>query len=336
MDERNMTCPVCGHARAGEGLRCPNCQFPQAFVTCFAGERSHGFWERKVRAARRAWSDRRLPLLSAPGAFTLDWKEASFLDTERHVLTRFRAGGEPVRMEQVRQYSPGSHHAVLLHTDGTVEARGDNDYGQCTVKDLKDIVFVAAGPQCTLAVEKNGRVHVRGACACRTQVEGWEEIQAVACGSYHVVGLRRDGQVRFAGGPLAPAVFRSAPPVMTVPVISVEAATDCALFLHKNGTVTFAGRAGDPRSGAGKWEDIQAVAADGQYAVGLTRDGRVLLAGERHTLLSAGRVQAEKWIDLAAIACGGSCIGGITRSGELRLAGDMPNAAALQAAWEPV
>lgn len=334
MAELNMTCPVCGHAREGEGFQCSNCQFPQAFYTCFAGEKSHGRWEQQVRIARRAWNDQRLSLLSASGAFALDWQRTAFLNVQTHVLTVMRSGfEEPARIEGVQHYSLGSHHSVVLYANGTVQAEGDNDYGQCAVKDLKDIVFVAAGPQCTLAVDRCGHIHVRGACACRSRVECWEEIQTVACGSYHVVGLRKDGQIRFAGGPLAPAVFRSSPPPMAFPVAAVAAATDCALLLHKNGMVTFVGREDDPRSGAGKWEEIQAVAVDGQYAVGLTRDGRVLLAGEHNTLLSAGRVQAEEWTDMAAIACGGSCIGGITRSGELRLAGSMPGADMLRAAW---
>lgn len=334
MAELNIVCPVCGHAQAGEELRCSNCQFAHAFITHFAGERSHGFWEREVRAARRAWNDQRLPLLSASGAFALDWQRTAFLNVQTHVLTVMDSGfEEPARIEGVQHYSLGSHHSVVLSTNGMVQAEGDNDYGQCTVKDLKDIVFVAAGPQCTLAVDRRGHVHVRGACACRSQVERWEEIQSVACGSYHVVGLRKDGQVQFAGGPLAPAVFRSAAPPMAFPVTAVAAATDCALLLHKNSMVTFVGRPGDPRSGAGKWEEIQAVAVDGQYAVGLTRDGRVLLAGEHCPLLSMGRVQAEGWIDMAAVACGGSCIGGITRSGKLLLAGSMPGADMLRAAW---
>ena len=146
MAELNIVCPVCGHAQAGEELRCSNCQFAHAFITHFAGERSHGFWEREVRAARRAWNDQRLPLLSASGAFALDWQRTAFLNVQTHVLTVMDSGfEEPARIEGVQHYSLGSHHSVVLSTNGMVQAEGDNDYGQCTVKDLKDIVFRGGG-----------------------------------------------------------------------------------------------------------------------------------------------------------------------------------------------
>ena len=336
MAECKEICPVCDHVRTeGEGLRCPNCQFPAAFLTRFAGERSRGTWEQAVRSARRDWIRRRTELLRAPGSFVLDWQSVAYLDTQRHLLTIFSSGEAQrrIQIQHIRQYSPGAHHTVFLRTDGTVEAQGNNDYGQCVVGDLRGIVWAAAAAQCTLAVDESGQVQVRGACPYRAEAERWREIRSLACGSYHAVGLRRDGQVCFAGGPLAPAVFRRAAPPMAVPVTAVAAASDCALMLHKDGTVTFAGREGDPRREAARWKRITAVAVESQYAVGLTEDGRVLLAGERHPMLDMGRAKAAEWSDMAAVACGGACIGGVTRTGELRLAGNIQGADALRAAW---
>lgn len=54
--------------------------------------------------------------------------------------------------------SPGAGHTVGLRSDGHVVAVGDNEYGQC-------------------------------------DVEGWENIIAIAAGDWHTVGLRSDGTV---------------------------------------------------------------------------------------------------------------------------------------------
>ena len=75
----------------------------------------------------------------------------------------------------------GYDHTVGLKRDGTVVAVGDNDDGQCDVRDWWDIVAVSAGYDHTVGLKRDGT------------------IVAVAAGWYHTVGLKRDGTVVAVG-----------------------------------------------------------------------------------------------------------------------------------------
>lgn len=68
------------------------------------------------------------------------------------------------------------------------------------------------------------------------------------------------------------------------------------------------------------WTDISDIAAGDGFLLGLSKDGRVLAAGERKHFV-AGEVAA--WTDMAGIACGKSFCVGLTREGQLRFAGEV-------------
>lgn len=54
------------------------------------------------------------------------------------------------------------NHAAALKNDGTVVAEGDNDYGQCNVSEWNDIVAIAAGSYHTVGLKADGTVVVAG------------------------------------------------------------------------------------------------------------------------------------------------------------------------------
>ena len=70
-----------------------------------------------------------------------------------------------------------------------------------------------------------------------------------------------------------------------------------------------------------EWRNVVAVAAEDMYAVGLTRDGRVLLAGEGGWL-DRGRSKAAEWTNITAIAAGHGAIAAVDANGRLHIAGD--------------
>ena len=64
------------------------------------------------------------------------------------------------------QIAVGLSHTVILNSDGTVVAVGDNTYGQCAVKDWTDIVEIAAGRNFTLGLKSDGTVIACGSDKC--------------------------------------------------------------------------------------------------------------------------------------------------------------------------
>lgn len=56
----------------------------------------------------------------------------------------------------------GESHVVGLRDDGTVVAAGSNHSGQCDVEDWHDIVYLKAGKNCTLGIDKDGKLWMVG------------------------------------------------------------------------------------------------------------------------------------------------------------------------------
>lgn len=68
------------------------------------------------------------------------------------------------------------------------------------------------------------------------------------------------------------------------------------------------------------WRDILDIAAGDGFLLGLSKDGRVLAAGERKHFVAD---EVAAWTDMAGIACGKSFCVGLTREGQLRFAGEV-------------
>lgn len=92
------------------------------------------------------------------------------------------------------------NHVVGLRADGTVEAAGENMYGECDVKDWTDIVDIAASEDYTLGLRADGTVIATGnnpfgAC----EVDGFTDIVQIEASRFFSVGLTRQGTLRYAG-----------------------------------------------------------------------------------------------------------------------------------------
>lgn len=65
----------------------------------------------------------------------------------------------PAHRGNTVKIAAGSYHGIIARSDGTVEAWGDNTYGQCNVPGgLRDVVAVAAGSYHSLALKSDGTV----------------------------------------------------------------------------------------------------------------------------------------------------------------------------------
>lgn len=67
--------------------------------------------------------------------------------------------------------------------DGTVVATGWNEYGQCDVEKWEDIVFLSCGSFHTVGVRTDGTVVAAGSNEHgQCNVQDWSNIISVACG----------------------------------------------------------------------------------------------------------------------------------------------------------
>lgn len=104
----------------------------------------------------------------------------------------------------------GKGHTVVLRSDGTVDAVGDNTFGQCNVKEWTNIVAIAAGDWHTVGLKADGTVITTrpdeetlkqypdlytGAC----NVGEWEDVVEISAGSGLTVGLQSDGTLKVVG-----------------------------------------------------------------------------------------------------------------------------------------
>ena len=137
--------------------------------------------------------------------------------------------------------SIGGNHALFVMPDGTVKARGANAYGQCMVKDWRDIVAVSAGPWHSLGLRSDGKVFAAGRNGNgECDVDTWENVVSIAAGGNDVsYGLTAEGKVLACGM-----------------------------------------NTGDHFSHAAEWEDIVAITStDWGGVIGLDREGTVHYAG---------------------------------------------------------
>lgn len=91
-------------------------------------------------------------------------------------------------------------HVVLLRSDGTVCAFGNNDDGACDVDNWRDIVMVDCGYGFTIGLDFYGRVHMCGRFSYgQDALNGLENIVAIAAGSNTCFALDAKGVVYAAG-----------------------------------------------------------------------------------------------------------------------------------------
>ena len=317
----NMRCPACGTVRgSADTFHCSKCFLPIAFVTHFADRKAMEYRNKQIDVYKNKWHEAINWRLTRENNFALAERCVAFMDAQTRTLHRFPVGGNYEKRMGVRQISRSRNHELILLSDGTVEASGSNNFGQCVVNGLQNIAYVLAGPNVSYAVGQDGRVYARGSCPFADVVEKWRDVYMLAAGDHHLVALTKKGKVYFAGAINSPEVFRHECPWENIS--SIAAANDYALALDSKGKVYFAGYADDAaRSRAAGWNDMAAIAADDMYAVGLTRSGDVLIAGEGG-FLDRGRSEAAQWKRMISISASGGCIGGLTQDGELRLAGD--------------
>ncbi len=102
---------------------------------------------------------------------------------------------------------------------------------------------------------------------------------------------------------------------------AITSAGEGILGLTREGRVLFAGNAGDPRGDVSQWKDIVAIAMDSSFTYGLTAQGTLRVAGSTIPSLDQGRSELVNLTQVAAIACDRSAVAALTMDGCIHIAG---------------
>lgn len=202
------------------------------------------------------------------------------------------------RWRGITAASAGHLHTVGLCVDGTVVARGNNYYGQCDVGDWDDIVEISAGYQHTVGLRSDGSVVAVGSTKNgRCDVDEWRDVVAVAAGGAHTVGLRSDGTVVATG--------RNDDGRCNVKdwddVVAIDTSYRHVVALRSDGRVYAAGNNEYGQCDVDDWTDIVAISAGYNHTVGIHSDGTVIATGSREY----DECDVNGWANITAVAAGG-------------------------------
>ena len=204
------------------------------------------------------------------------------------------------------QISTMRNHTVGLKKDGTVVAVGDNGSGQCEVGDWTDIVQVSAGKTHTVGLKSDGTVVAVGASPYgECDVYHWTDIVAVGAAYSNTFGLRSDGTVMVSGS------MNKGKIQGWEDIVSIHVSDGHIVARKADGTVRAAGSNNHGQCDLSEWSDIVAVSTGCAYTVGLRSDGRVLVQG----IDDVGQHGAKYWKDIVYIATGLEHTIGVKRDG---------------------
>ena len=185
-------CPVCGRPKGAVSLSeydCAHCGFQNAYLQSFAGEESRAQWQRTVQDAQAAWRGKQRAELARAHRLTVGSHGVALWVPQENALYLALANGQLQVEQQAVQYSATERNSAVRYANGTVKVLGeDNSYGQKDTNPWRDIRFVLAAPNCTYGVTKTGAVLAQGVPVDPT-VREWADMQSLACGTRHVVGL---------------------------------------------------------------------------------------------------------------------------------------------------
>ena len=210
------------------------------------------------------------------------------------------------------QIDGGLDHTVVLYKDGTVQAIGSNNYGQCDVENWTDIVQISTMRNHTVGLRADGTVVATGINNDgQCNVSGWTDIIAVSAGDHHTIGLRSDGTVVSAGrnqsGECDVREWSN--------IVAVGAAYTNTFGLCSDGTVIVSG---SYRKGkVPGWENIQQISVSDAHAVGLCADGSVKAVGNN----THKQCDLSGWKDIVSVAAGCAYTTGLKADGTVLVKG---------------
>ncbi len=216
----------------------------------------------------------------------------------------------------------GENHTVVLYSDGTVAAVGNNAQGQCDVEGWTDIIQIAAGFNHTVGVRSDGTVVAVGSNTDgQCDVSSWRNIVQVAAGEAHTLGLRSDGTVvaigRNTDGQCNVARWSG--------ITQIAAAKVNSLGLTSGGQVIVRGAFTSIENfHLGGWTNIVSIACGTGYFAGMKSNGSVVATGRNTDPYGKGNyseIDANGWQNISQMAIGRCNAFGLTRDGYVLCSG---------------
>lgn len=187
----------------------------------------------------------------------------------------------------------GNLFTVGLKSDGTVVARGQNEFGQCDVQEWNNIIALSAGYNHTVGLRSDGTVVATGSNEYgQCDIGEWENVVAISAGYRHTVGLLESGRIVVAGDNTYHQ--HDLYHMMGENVIVISAGGFYTIALTGDGRVLKGGNwasetytyfcndyyTGRASIGTDDWVKMISIAAGGRHATGLRSDGLVFASGE--------------------------------------------------------
>ena len=249
--------------------------------------------------------------------------------------SRKRLASERERISKYRGLaSAGGDHTVGLKADGTVVAAGSNNWGQCDVAGLKDIVAISAGGDHTVGLKADGTVVAVGKNNYgKCDVAGLKDIVAVSAGDDYTVGLKADGTVVATEYTGHQKYYHGKCDVEGwTDIAAVSAGWDHTVGLKADGTVVAVGKNNYGKCDVAGLKDIVAVSAGDDYTVGLKADGTVVAVGDNNV----GQCDVADWTDIVAVSAGLSHTAGLKADGTVVAVGDNDEGQCDVAGWKDI
>lgn len=168
-------------------------------------------------------------------------------------------------------------HIVGITPNGTPQAFGYNEYGQCNISGWKNIKQLSAGIDYTVGLRTNGTCimtgdNQQGQC----NVSNWTDITYISSSFHYVVGLKRDGTVVVTGDD---SYFDEQELSHWRNIIAIAAGGGHTVGLKRDGTVVAAGGNNAGQCNVSDWTDIIAIVAGSNRTIGIKADGTLVATG---------------------------------------------------------
>ena len=183
---------------------------------------------------------------------------------------------KPFSVSRSSLVSAGNYgHVLVVKSDATVSATGDNSAGQTNVPaGLTGVVAVAAGAGSSMALKSDGTVVEWGETWMGIAPAGLSNVVAIARGGSHALALKSDGTVVAWGDN---SFGQRTIPAGLTNVIAIAGSDHASVALKSDGTVVAWGRTDTGECNVpANLSGVIALAAGGGGAVALKSDGTVV------------------------------------------------------------
>ncbi|MBQ8743115.1 MAG: hypothetical protein IJZ03_07070 [Clostridia bacterium] len=209
-----------------------------------------------------------------------------------------------------------AHHTVILLSDGSVVAFGDNLFGQCNVSLWKNVVSIDVGEYHTVALLDDGTVK---ACGSRTysqcSVAGYENVIMISAGDFHTLVLLADGTVLSTGlntsSQCDTADWKN--------IVYISAGSIHSVAITSSGRVLAIGNPSLGKCNTSEWTNVRFVSAGDSHTLAMLDDGSIVSCGG---VIGGSYGSTEYTEDISYVIAGKASCLAVTKDGKLIFSGD--------------